>query len=49
MWTVCRNKKLSEAKVYAEQELNKHRRDYEARYVEEEQKVFISEAFTHLF
>ena len=35
----CRTKKLAEAKVYAEQEINKFRREFELKYIEEEQKV----------
>jgi len=34
-----RTKKLSEAKVYAEQEINKHRKDFEEKYQEEARKV----------
>ena len=34
-----RTKKLAEAKVYAEQEINKYRKEFEARFEEQAAKV----------
>jgi hypothetical protein len=38
---LCRAKKVQEARVYAEQELNKYRVEYEERYASEAARVFI--------
>jgi hypothetical protein len=37
--TLSRNKKLSEAKVYAEQEINKQRKEFEQAYLIKSENV----------
>jgi hypothetical protein len=36
---MCRTRRIGEARVYAEQELNKHRKEYEDRFTLEAEKV----------
>ena len=35
----CRTRRVADAKVFAEQELNKYRKDYEERFIRESEKV----------